>query len=224
MAYVNQVITNRQIIPYRLYNGVGSYANNSVYADTTRTRSGQAVPNWREKIRSGVNAASPYTLEASKVIMEDALEMSAYYKQKPSPPYVGVQYPRILGYPGLSRCLSPTHIAVSQPRAEAASLTKVYSKLRSEFQHMNMPSVLAEIFDVLRQFGAPAAALVDLTNRRLNQLDLKKLGLSGSTAFRKIKYAEIIASTWLEYSFGLKPLISDTKKLAETLARWQLEE
>lgn len=82
---------------------------------------------------------------------------------------------------------------------------------------------MAEFGDVLHQFGHPFQSIIDLTNRRLNMLELQARGLRGSVVFRKIKFAEIVASTWLEYAFGLAPLISDTKKAAEALARFHLE-
>jgi len=72
----------------------------------------------------------------------------------------------------------------------------------------------------VRQFGAPAAALVDLANKRLNRLELERRGLKGSIVFKKAQWHRIVASTWLEFAFGLAPLISDTRKVAEALAHF----
>jgi hypothetical protein len=44
--------------------------------------------------------------------------------------------------------------------------------------------------------------------------------LKGTVVFKRAKWARIVASTWLEYAFGLAPLISDTRKVAEAYAHF----
>jgi len=117
----------------------------------------------------------------------------------------------------------PAHLPTSVVKADSIALSKTYKKVASELQSMNSPAVLAEFVDVLRQFGSPFRSIVDLTNRRLNRLELERRGLKGSTTFKRKKWASIVADTYLEYSFGLAPLISDTKNAAEALARLHAE-
>lgn len=204
----------------------GSYSTSYlIKANMPGSRTGTKVENWAEKIRSGLNATSPFTVERSKVERMQAgyARFDGLQHDKPAPgnpkTKVTEEFYGFNSYP----YGSPTHIAVSEAKANAIALTRTYNKIREEMQHMNSPAVLAEFGDVLRQFGAPAGAIVDLTNRRLNRLYLESRGLKGSTTFRRIKWAKIVASTYLEYAFGLAPLISDTRKAAEALARWQWE-
>jgi hypothetical protein len=116
------------------------------------------------------------------------------------------------------------HLSTNTSAATATALQRILAKIRSEQQFLNSAAVVAEGLDVIRQFGAPASALCDLLNRYLNRLYLESRGLKGSTAFRKVQWLKIVAATWLEYSFGLAPLISDSVKAAEALAHWQGEQ
>lgn len=224
MSYTNQVRTERVVIPsvYQTIPG-SSDTTWSINTNVSSTRSGTKVDNWKEKIRKGENATSDYSLTGVRVILGKPYELTARFKQFP-PDGAGDQAIRIYGYPSIEKIeVVNDHLSVNTSEAEAMALSKTYKKVQSEWQHMNSPAIIAEFLDVIRQFGKPAEALVDLTNRRLNRLALERRGLKGSTSFKKVKYAEIVASTWLEYSFGLAPLISDSMAAAETLARWQLE-
>lgn len=187
------------------------------------SRTGTKLENWREIIRSGGNATTPYTLDRTKM-----LEMTGGYSQAVMLDWDPVWKTIYTVRETMSGFLAPEnvnliHLVPDTSAAEATALTKVYKKIESTISHLNSAAVLAEGVDVIRQFGAPFSAIVDLTNRRLNRLQLESRGLKGSTTFRKIKFAEIVASSYLEYAFGLAPLISDTEKAAEALARWQFE-
>lgn len=186
------------------------------------TRTGQKVPDYKAKIAAGTQAGSPFSLDASTFSVWD--EGAISYSSRSPPGNPPVSYSETwsgMNDPKPSPVL--LHLATSEAKATAIALKKTYDKVRSEYQHMNSPAVLAEIVDVLRQFGSPFRSIVDLTNRRLNRLELAKRGLSGSTAFKRIKWHEIVASTYLEWSFGLAPLLGDTKNAAEALARLHAE-
>lgn len=200
----------------------GSYLHNVLYSNT---RSGEKVLDYQQKIRDNQQAGSPYTLEAQKIEKLRTANISSKYSQHVSGKGLfSHQRGEQSGIYGFS---VPTgtipHLSTSLADAEATALQKTYSKIRSEQQELNSAATVAEFTDVIRQFGKPFDAIVDLTNRRLNKLQLAAKGLSGSTSFRKIKFAEIVASTYLEYAFGLAPLISDAEKVATALAKFNNE-
>lgn len=210
----------------RFYSSPGSNPDTIKDMTVTGTRTGEKVLDWKEKLREGKSASSAYYSDRSKVVYGDPLYMTCNFRSylEKIPPFRPDILVEITGHPhALGVNPMADHLTTNLGEAEAMALSKTYKKLQSEQQHMNSPAIIAEFLDVIRQFGKPAEALVDLTNRRLNRLELERRGLKGSTSFKKIRYAEIVASTWLEYSFGLAPLISDTKDAAEALARWQLE-
>jgi hypothetical protein len=223
MTYTRD-ISNSYSFPYR--HSIGSYqaAAGNRTGTYTGQRTGTKVVGWRELLAKGSNAASPYQLDLTTVV-ESSLGSASLqaYSRESTPPYKVTTYTQ--GMTGLWANLpsSISHLSTSLVKADSMALTKIYKKIREEQQRMNSPAVIAELGDVIRQFGKPFDALIDLTNRRLNRLELASRGLSGSTSFRKIKWLEIVASTYLEYSFGLAPVISDTRAAAEALARWQFE-
>lgn len=192
------------------------------------TRTGTSVPNYRSLIAEGSNATSEYVVDRSKLLTKVEGKISAFGIGAPPPPLHegawarGQKHETMRGF-GLPEFSVLPHIIANTPEAEAMALTAVYRKIESEQSHLAGASVLAEGVDVLRQFGKPFDAVIDLTNRRLNRLDLERRGLKGTTSFKRIKWAQIVASTYLEYAFGLEPLISDTQKVAEAYARWHDE-
>lgn len=196
-------------------------ASSTALLDCPSTTTGEKVNDYKQKISEGVNASSNYTADRTKVVKDSPGSYSGSGTNFYGPIYT-TQTHQITGYP--MTCYLPSITSsVSASKAKAIALQKIYNKIREEQQHMNSLASLAEFGDVVRQFGAPAAALVDLSNRRLNRLALERRGLKGSTVFKRIQWHKIVASTWLEYAFGLAPLISDTRKAAEALARWEYE-
>ncbi len=199
-------------------------ANSVTSRTAVGTRTGEKMPDYKQKIRDGQNAATPYY--SDRVLLKGTPGSARASGAQISDPAPGV--PRVVVSETFAGFNSPppasiAHKPTSTLKAEAIALSKVLKKIKEEQQHMNSPAVLAEFVDVLRQLGSPMRSIVDLTNRHLNRLELERRRLSGSVAFKRIKWHEIVASTYLEWSFGLSPLISDTKSAAEALARWQWE-
>lgn len=213
--------TENKAFPYEHFNKTSLTASSSGLRKYDSSRTGVKVPEWKAKIQAGQAASSPYLLEAIRVVSQESGSASLT-ATIPGNPGAGTQAQSLRGW--VSQPSSTiSHNAVSQGNAEAIALAKTYSKVRQEYERLNSPAVIAEFLDVLRQFGSPARAIIDLTNRRLNKLELARKGLSGSVQFKRIKYHEIVASTHLEYAFGLAPLISDTKALAEAFAQFDYE-
>lgn len=185
-----------------------------------QVRIGSKCLDWKEKIARGENATTAYTLNRSKIVRMFEGQVIDNLK------HTSFGYPRTEIYKG---CFpgwvgsTPTRLTVDQAKVNSMALSRAYKKIERELQHMNSPAVLAEILDVFRQFGRPFEAIVNLHHRHLNKLYLAKRGLKGSTTFKKLKWKDILANTWLETSFGLIPMMQDSKDIAETFARWQLE-
>lgn len=226
-------VSPRTVERYNWNAAVGWYpiagGSNTAYTTTwNKTRTGQKVLDYQAKIRAGSNAGSPYTLSAYQVEESQPSRGTLVLTDVWNGPPTNIWFPYTMWrFRGIWRSPDPntvSHLGVSQSKAEAAALTKTYSKIRSEYQRLNASASVAEFGDVIRQFGKPFDAIVDLTNRRLNRLFLEKRGLKGSTAFKRLRFAEIVASSYLEYAFGLSPLISDARKVAEALARFNTEE
>jgi hypothetical protein len=65
----------------------------------------------------------------------------------------------------------------------------------------------------------------DQTYAHLTQLNNRKRAMRGlPVQARKKAWRETVSGTWLEYNFGMKPLIHDVRDIAEGLARFQFDE
>lgn len=193
------------------------------YAETVKgnavfssARSGEKVDGWREKIAKGDLAASPYSLNATRIdYMESGSAQMTYTHS-----YWGKTYET---FSGVYRSpVSPTQVPIPVDVSNKA-LARILRKVRNEYEHTSVLPALAELRSTVRQFGAPASAILSLSNRHLNKLALAARGLSGSVAFKKVAWHRIVASTYLEYAFFLKPLLGDVREAAEALARWNAE-
>lgn len=191
------------------------------FIDCTGSRTCSAVKGYREIIRNGGNATGPYTLDAYTVKSLKEGSFGLNHTGSANPPFV-VNTQLIKGIP--ANVFLPTVLSTSAVKAEAIALSKIYKKIKQEQEQLNLLASLAEIGDVIRQFGRPAEALVDLTHKYLDRLEYERRNLRGSKFAMRIKWSQILASTWLEYAFGLAPLISDTRNVAEAFARFNFAE
>jgi hypothetical protein len=189
--------------------------NRGTVVSRTCTRTGSKVDNWREKIAKGELAASPYYLQASEVLSSQPGD--AWARDDRTQYWVQQTFNGFISNPAFAN--PPSVPTVVQNRA----LAKILERIRSEYEHTSVMPQIAELRQTLRQFGAPASAVFDLTTRRLNRIALEAKGYKGSTSFKRAKLEKHIASTYLEYSFGLAPLIEDTREIAEAAARWNFE-
>lgn len=192
---------------------IGDVTGNLVW---TSTKTGQSVQGWRKIIREGGNANSPYSRTATRVSVLPGESATVGYTN----PGVSKVTQGCSGYIRIPTL--PSFPAFPDEVGNKA-LVRILGKIRNEYEHVNVLPALGELRSTVSQFGAPATALLSLSNRHLNKLALEYRGLKGSTAFRKAKWHRIIASSYLEYTFGLKPLIEDTRSIAEALARWKAE-
>lgn len=179
-----------------------------------RTRSGDRVEDWRGKIQRGEFAASPFSCDYQ--IMESSKAGATHVSRLvPGYNYVRYDFSGNLSNPG-----SVDHL-LNTVDVENAALMKILEKIKHEQQHADSMVAIAEMGDVIRQFGAPFSAILELSNRRLNRISSEMRGIRGVQ--RKIRFLEIVTRSYLEYAFGLAPLIEDTRKTAEALARWKAE-
>lgn len=221
MAYVNRTkLVAKVARPKVIRRGYPAAVFSSVdYAIHNKIQSGASVPNYKELIRTGQNASSDYTMSATRLVSSTEARHSYTWRD-----YFGT----IVATNSFDGFADPiqsvvTHRGIDTATVKAAALAKAYKRLREAQQHVASPSIIAEILDVLRQFGRPMRSVVDLSNRHLNKVELAKKGIMGSASWKRIKYREILADLYLEWSFGLSPLINDTKLLAEAFRRHQHE-
>lgn len=189
----------------------------------TGTKTGSKVDGWKELVQKGLPASSAYYLDMTKLVKGRPESHFGEMKSN-THPYTSYTY-STKGHPAIQFVGgTPSHLSVPTVKARSVALSKLYKKLESDRSEMNAYASIAEIGDVLRQFGRPFGSLVDAFLRHENRLIFERRRLvTGTPSWRKEKYARIAADTWLETSFGLLPLISDAESLAKALGRWEYE-
>ncbi len=186
------------------------------------TKIGSNVPHWRTLIKKGSDATSGYTRDDYQLEVK-AGSASWAGRSRPTPPTVPTSYRGSFSGTALNPSSGLTHLTTSLSKANAAALKEVYSKLSQEHSHLNGLQTLGELGETIRMLRHPFKAIADLTHRHITRLVKSKRGLRGKESVRQERYYELVRTSYLEYVFGLAPLISETKGYAETIARWQLE-
>jgi hypothetical protein len=171
------------------------------------TRSGVENPSYRDQIRRGVNASTPFTGTKSTLEVGDLRDYTVAIN------LVGKNRVRTLSGSPLTNPFFRTLNTLSEASADSAALGKFYSSARSATTAMQGMTFLGEIAETIRMLKRPASSLQRGIGEYLERL--KKISRHPSRPYRR----QALAGTYLEYAFGWVPLISDTRDAAKALNR-----
>lgn len=186
-----------------------------------QSRTGAANVDWRKRMDSGEIVASPFTTERRRFLLLEGCNLSgyAYHPYSSSWARQAVQ-----GFGSNPR--PATHIvdASAETVVRNRALNKILEKIRFQQEHISVLPAIGELRQTMRQLGAPFSSIVKLTNGHLDKLQFTRNGLGTPRWYsRSEKYLRVIRDTYLEYVFGLQPLMADTRGIAEALGRWKAE-
>lgn len=183
----------------------------------TRVRNGNAVPNFRTKIRNGSDATGPMTATYDSLVR---LTEGHYQYRYNRPDAVGSPVPNfnqseVWGHFNAPNWIDPFGVGGSKPDNQA--LVQLNKAIRDQYQAWNGGVFVAEVLQTARLLISPAKSLRNGLSSYINRLKTikKRFKRSDIKAFTKV-----VADEWLEYTFGLQPLLNDTKNAAEALARF----
>lgn len=222
MSY-NRTWNEISYIPKRFTIDNSVIDSGALQVSVPQSRGGSKVYDWRLKIREGRNATSSFS--ASRASVRDVhlgrfTDTLGWVTFPSSPPrvevYTGIQ-------PGWGPG-DPTHLTVDSSKVDSVALSKVHKKIAEELQHLNSLAIGAELRQTIGSFRRPFRAVVDLLNAHFDKLNTAHRSIRGRHAKNRAKdWRNVVASTTLEINFGLAPLISDTKDIAEAIARFHTE-
>lgn len=198
------------------WNGVDT--TSSITATLNGSRTGDRVTNWKAKIRSGGDATSNMT--SDRLGSVDRTPGSSSLR------YYALSNPTVKRYDTWEGYVSPLtnvfHLTNPFLSVDNKALSKIYKKIREEQSLINGQAFLGELRQTIMMLKKPYASIAQLVNRHVDTLGKRKRGLSGPSKYKKQAWKDIIASTWLETQFGLKPLMSDVEAIAQTIAHLQV--
>jgi hypothetical protein len=182
-----------------------------------KTKTGEYNPNWRTQVRNNSSATTPFDGVIQNCVVEPGyMKVTFWYPLGQPRPNQRVEFTRING-----QFATPAALGFSDTgdttSANNSALVFLARKIQKTNDHFMGGVFLGELNEVIRMITRPARTLREGLGGYISALSKRK----GRAPKHRLK--QILADTWLEYSFGWKPLINDIKDAAETMARWELE-
>lgn len=174
------------------------------------------LPRYQSVIKARGNATNPMTITAKRfnlhvgglTILNTSHPYNPCYGQKPTCRRLGTVY-TIWEHP-------PSNELVS--RVDNAALMGIIKKIRAHQQSdFSGPTFLVELRSLIKGIMNPMKVLREQLNilvsleRKIKRDKLRKRNV------RDRNWANTISSTWLEFSFGIQPAISDITQICHTL-------
>lgn len=182
-----------------------------------KTKTGEYLPHWKNLIRQGKDATTPFDGTIQEGTAEPGhMKVSFWYPLGQPRQNQQVKWAEVRGFL-LPPSAYGTSTGADVTSANSAALVLLAKKIESVNTHMMGGVFLGEIREVVKLITSPAKTLREGLSGYFSTLAKRK------SRAPKHRLKKILADTWLEYSFGWKPLISDSIAAAETLARWNLE-
>jgi hypothetical protein len=182
-------------------------------------KSGQSVPKYRSIIKNRGNAFSPYSIEATNLRYISPFGVRSVRRAVPEG---GPFYAET--WDGYNFESMPSFGSLDSSAADTLALTRCYKRLSEAQSHVNGMQFLGELHEVVSMFKHPYRSAVRLVDQYVSNVAkaARKTQPRRSGKGRK-QFEKAVADAWLETAFGLKPLISDVKGLAEAAARFQYD-
>lgn len=192
--------------------------------DLQDVKVGTKVDRWRARITRGEDASSNYSRETyvvEKMQSGGAVLHSTDFEYPGQVTGPNHSFERVSGYAAGTHRVPTAHLSSNISEVDAKALTLLYRRIRQETSHMNGLTFLGELRESLRMIKRPAKAIREGLLEYDRLLSKRKKSIHPRIPLEKKLdvWKDIIAGTWLEVSFGWKPLVSDTQAIAETIGR-----
>lgn len=165
--------------------------------------SGVYLPDWRSRIENGLAAVTDMDADDLALVQFEPVRGRLYDKQTGAFQVFDHGQPFIWSLPQM---VDPELSSTAENEARIAA----YRKLESNFKGLVF---LGELREAIRMVRNPALALRRGVDNFINHSrTIRGKTLLSSTRKRRVRdYRAAVSDSWLEYSFGWRPLISDVE-------------
>lgn len=182
------------------------------------SKTGINNPQYRQQIRAGQNASTEFSGHKTSYVPNQA-EMT-YYQPNGFGPGLLARWDFkgtfVVGHNVI------TEHAKDSSTVEQEALIQLYRRVKAQHQKFSGLTFLGELGQAVKMIKRPAESLFRGVESYLDALRKRSKGVSKTTKTGRSRRKKILADTWLEYSFGWAPLVSDVKSAAQALAAWKV--
>lgn len=195
----------------RLPTGAYSEKSENVTVSYSETRVGSAVDAWRYKIKHLISATSGYSRSLTLEVKPGDWSVSLSYPGK-----TGVYWEKLSGIAHAALPAAPLY----NSKAYEIALGNFMSDASSAIAPLKGGVLVGELRETLRMIRNPASALRDGISAYLKRARRlrREHGRRNPHSLRKV-----LSNTWLEYVYGLVPLVEDLKSATEAYAKLKSE-
>lgn len=188
----------------------------------SRHREGVSLPGYRELIQKGQNATTRFSAYERRTIFQ----RGTYNLKYGFPPNIGLRnsyWRTVIGQGGFYDTWPSLDDSVPSVSSatDALALSRFYAAFRecqSQFQGMIF---LGELRETIGMLKSPVRSLRKLISEYFTVLERRLAGVprGRSPVIYRSKLRKVASDTWLEYSFGMVPLVSDIRSAVIALKR-----
>lgn len=192
----------------------------------TNTADGVKNPRWKEQVRRGQEATTSFTGERViclshpyQLVLQNFMQPGQGWQTDDIWSYMNVGFP----IPGN---VPATPVGLSENLANTRALTILARKIRSKQTTFNGSVFVGELAQSVKLIANPAQGLRNLFGRCGRDVHDKMKKFQKANAGRNRINSDQLAAvrdTWLEYSLGWAPLVSEIDSGLEALAQRNLE-
>lgn len=172
---------------------------------------GSDIPGWKTNIAEGVSATTSLVGEKRTLTW---FPVEYFRFGNGGTPYVSpcVTY-RYEGVSNSANAVNNLPSAVMNPAAEGTAARAFLKSFLKERVHFRGGSVLAEFTDTLRMLKNPVQSVYKSTSTFVGRVGrLKRV-----YEVDPVRYGDLLSGLWLNWSFGVKPLLSDVNEVSKAL-------
>lgn len=186
----------------------------------TRRRTGVNLPNYKEIINTGKNATTKFSASRTEAVFHPG---SYDIKWTLNDPAYLKQFTRyrsdggiIAAWPGFNS-VTP----VVSNATDALALSRYYAAIQKQHSEFQGLIFLGELHETIKMLRNPLFSLRNRISQYMEELERRLAGVPkrGTASMYRKRLRDVAAETWLEYSFGMIPLVSDIRSVITALKR-----